>query len=159
MRGMCGGLLVHSRSLHASKLEGCGLASKSSGEKKKEKEKEEAPLDIMPPSDSSQMLEVDLGEYSVTVFQASSNTTMCFDFKVSGTIELKEKEDYEKAFEKYKQRIREQITSTIRSADNGDLTEPSLSLIKRIIFDRINSTMKKPLVHEILIPDFSFTQN
>jgi flagellar basal body-associated protein FliL len=142
-------------------LEGNTASPKSSAEKKKEKENDEAPIDLVPPSDASQMMEVDLGDYSVTVYKADSNSTIRFDFKVSGTIKLEDKKVFDEEFEKYKQRIREQVTSTIRNADWGDLTEPSLSVIKRTMLDRVRTTIsKKPqLIREILIPDFSFTQN
>jgi flagellar basal body-associated protein FliL len=134
--------------------EGAGLP-KSTAEKKKELVEPE----LQPGVESEKMIEVDLGEFSVTVFNAASNSTMRFDFKVVGTIENKEKKDYDELYEKHKQRVREQITTTIRSAEMADLIDPSLSVIKRSIQEKARQTLGRPLLKDILIPDFSFIEN
>jgi flagellar FliL protein len=99
-------------------------------------------------------LEIDLGEYSLTAFQPASNTTLLIDFHLYGTIATEEEHGFTEHFDSNKHRIRDQVITTIRSAELADLTDPGLGLIKRQILEKTNRALGKPLLQGIVFSDF-----
>lgn len=98
--------------------------------------------------------EIDLGEYSLSAFQPASNTTLLIDFHLYGTISAEEEHGFTEYFEVNKHRIRDQVITTIRSAELADLTDPGLGLIKRQILEKTNRALGKPLLQGIVFSDF-----
>jgi flagellar FliL protein len=98
--------------------------------------------------------EIDLGEFSLTAFQPASNTTLLIDFHLYGTIEGEAEQGFAEHYEANKHRIRDQVITTIRSAELADLTDPGLGLIKRQILEKTNRALGKPLLHGIVFSDF-----
>ena len=98
--------------------------------------------------------EIDLGEYSLTAFQPASNTTLLIDFHLYGTISAEEEHGFAEHFDSNKHRIRDQVITTIRSAELADLTDPGLGLIKRQILEKTNRALGKPLLQGIVFSDF-----
>lgn len=98
--------------------------------------------------------EIDLGEYSLSAFQPASNTTLLIDFHLYGTITAEEEHGFTEYFEVNKHRIRDQVITTIRSAELADLTDPGLGLIKRQILEKTNRALGKPLLQGIVFSDF-----
>ena len=98
--------------------------------------------------------EIDLGEFSLTAFQPASNTTLLIDFHLYGTIMGEEEHGFAEHYESNKHRIRDQVITTIRSAELADLTDPGLGLIKRQILEKTNRALGKPLLHGIVFSDF-----
>lgn len=99
-------------------------------------------------------LEIDMGEYSLTAFQPASSTTLLINFHLYGTIALEEEHYFMGGYEANKHRIRDQVLTTIRSAEIGDLTDPGLGLIKRQILEKTNRTLGKPVLQGIVFSDF-----
>ena len=122
-------------------------AAKSGGHAKKSSK-------FKPPDQS----EVDLGEFRVTAFQPLSNTTVRVDLHVYGTVAHGQEESFTSLFEAKKQRFRDQVILTIRSAEMADFTEPGLGLIKRRILETTNRTIGKPCLEAVLFSDFSFIE-
>jgi flagellar FliL protein len=102
--------------------------------------------------------EVDLGEFSVTAFQPTSNSTLRIDFHLFGTIRASEDKEFTRLMEESKHRFREQVLMTVRSAEITDVADPSLGLIKRQLLDKTNRTLGKPLLQSVIISDFSFVE-
>lgn len=98
--------------------------------------------------------EIDLGEFSLTAFQPATNTTLLIDFHLFGTIMGEEEQGFGEHYESNKHRIRDQVITTIRSAELADLTDPGLGLIKRQILEKTNRALGKPLLHGIVFSDF-----
>ncbi|HUY91748.1 MAG TPA: flagellar basal body-associated FliL family protein, partial [Pirellulales bacterium] len=98
--------------------------------------------------------EIDLGEFSLTAFQAASNTTLLIDFHLYGTIMGQEEPGFAERYESNKHRIRDQVITTIRSAELADLTDPGLGLIKRQILEKTHRALGKPLLQGIVFSDF-----
>jgi flagellar FliL protein len=103
--------------------------------------------------------EVDLKEYSITVYQPASNSTLRIDFHLHGIVEKAKESEFKKLFDENQARFREQVLVTVRSAEMADLTDPSLGLIKRTIFGKAKAILGKPLLKEILISDYSSLEN
>ena len=107
-------------------------------------------------------IEVDLNkpEYSVTVFQAASNSTMRIDFKLFGIVAKEDEANFKRLFEKHQARVREQVVQTIRGAQLADLNDdPSLGLIKRTILAKVNTILGEPLLKDLIISDFASLEN
>jgi flagellar FliL protein len=98
--------------------------------------------------------ETDLGEYSLSAFQPASNTTLLIDFHLYGTLSAEDETGFAEYFEANKHRIRDQVITTIRSAELADLTDPGLGLIKRQILEKTNRALGKPLLQGIVFSDF-----
>ena len=107
---------------------------------------------------SSDESEVDLGEFCVTAFQSTSNTTLRIDFHLYGTVKTDSQKDLLKLMEDNKHRFREQVLVIVRGAEITDLTDAGLGLMKRKILDRANRTLGKPLLQTVVVSDFSFIE-
>jgi flagellar FliL protein len=109
-------------------------------------------------NETPEQAEVDLGEFCVTAFQATSNSTLRIDFHLFGTIKAENQKEFAKLLEESKHRLREQILVTVRAAEVTDLTDAGLGLMKRKILDRANHTLGKPLLQSVVVSDFSFVE-
>ena len=98
--------------------------------------------------------EIDMGEYSLTAFQPASNTTLLINFHLYGTIAGEDEHFFAANYEANKHRIRDQVLTTIRSAEIADLTDPGLGLIKRQILEKTNRALGKPILQGIVFSDF-----
>jgi hypothetical protein len=118
-------------------------------------EKEAAPAEE---AETPSQAEVDLGEFSVTAFQPTSNSTLRIDFHLFGTVKAGDEKEFARLMEENKHRFREQVLMTARSAEITDLADASLGLIKRQIMDKTNRTLGKPLLRTVIMSDFSFVE-
>lgn len=103
-------------------------------------------------------VEVELGDYTITVSQANSNLALRVDFQLYGTVIEKEKGQLESAMERNKHRFRDQILIEIRNSDVEDLSDPALGLIKRRILEKSNALLGKPLLQSIVFSQFSYIE-
>jgi len=108
--------------------------------------------------DASTEAEVDLGDFSVTAYQRSSNTTLRIDFKLYGTVEEENRADFEQRRQANEHRFREQVIVTVRGSEVEDLTDAGLGLIKRRILERTNRAIGKPLLKNVIFSEFSFVE-
>jgi flagellar FliL protein len=104
-------------------------------------------------------VEVDLKEFSVTIYQPASNSTLRIDFHLHGIVATADKKDFDHLFELNQNRLREQVMVAVRSAEMADLTDPSLGLIKRTILEKARTILGKPLLQELIISDYSSMEN
>jgi flagellar FliL protein len=110
-------------------------------------------------SDGPTNVEVDLKEYSVTIYQPASNSTLRIDFRLTGVVAAENKKEFDHLFEVNQNRFREQVMVAVRSAEMADLTDPSLGLIKRTILEKAKHILGKPLLQELVISDYSSLEN
>ena len=105
-------------------------------------------------------VEVDLKEYSVTVFQAASNSTLRIDFHLYAVVAKDDESEFKKLLEKNQARLREQVVQTIRGAQLADLNDdPSMGLIKRTILGKAKTILGRPILKDLIISDFSSLEN
>lgn len=102
--------------------------------------------------------EVDLGQFSLTVYQPTSGTTLLVDFHLYGTIRSKEEAVFTERLEKHKHRIRDAVIVTVRSAETADFADPGLGLIKRQVLEKSNTLLGKRLLRSIMFSDFTFIE-
>lgn len=111
-----------------------------------------------PPSATKHRVERELGQFSVTTFHPTANTTMRIDFRLYGTIDTAEAEEFEVALEQNQHRIRDQVIVTIRSCELVDLTDAGLGLIKRRILEKTNQALGRPFLKGVVFSDFSYIE-
>ncbi len=151
-RGVRRGLPLHSVRLQ------CGCAW--SGAVKPPAEHKKGEAEPAGEGEGDGTVEIDLREYSVTVFQAASNSTMRIDFHLYGIVAKEKEPRFKQLLEKNQARLREQVVQTIRGAQLADLNDdPSLGLIKRTILAKVNTILGEPLLKDLIISDFASLEN
>jgi flagellar FliL protein len=102
--------------------------------------------------------EVTLGTYHIVSFNPKTAKGLSVDFELFGTVLAKEEPEFAHLYEAHQKRISEQITIAVRGLQTEDLADPGLGLIKRIILEKTNRALGKPLVREAVISQFSFIE-
>ena len=107
---------------------------------------------------AGEMVEVSLGAYHVLSTNLATGSRTNVSFELFATVMKNEENDFLDLFQASEQRIREQITVTVRGSDMTDLTDPTLGLIKRRILEKTNRALGKPLLREAIFSSFSFEE-
>jgi hypothetical protein len=103
-------------------------------------------------------VEVNLGAYHIVSFNPKTGKGLSVDFELFGTVLAEEKGDFDHLYVAHEKRVSEQITIAVRGLQVEDLADPGLGLIKRIILEKTNRALGKPLVREAVISQFSFIE-
>ncbi|NOY42859.1 MAG: hypothetical protein GXP26_13625 [Planctomycetes bacterium] len=110
------------------------------------------------PLATEDMREVSLDAFHVVAYNRDSGTSLNVDFKLFGLVLADEENEFMDLYTASTKRISEQISITVRGTDPADLTDPGLGLIKRKILEKTNRALGKPLLHEVIFSEFSFTE-
>jgi len=102
--------------------------------------------------------EVTLGSYHIVSFNPKTGTSLSIDFELFGAVLAEEEAEFSHLYTAHEKRISEQITIAVRGMEAADLTDPGLGLIKRIILEKTNRALGKPLVREAIVSQFSFME-
>jgi len=106
-----------------------------------------------------EFVEVELGKFSVMAFHPSTtNSTLVIDFHLYGAVLHADEPDFAALFEANEKRFRDEIITTVRSAELAELTDPGLGLIKRKFLATTNRLLGKPLLQAVVFSDFSFIE-
>jgi hypothetical protein len=108
---------------------------------------------------NSENVEIDLKEFSVTIFQPASNSTLRIDFHLWGVVARENEKEFKRLAEENQARFREQVGMSVRSVDMTDLNDPSLGLLKRTILTKTRQVLGKPLLQEVFITEYSTLEN
>jgi flagellar basal body-associated protein FliL len=117
-----------------------------------------APEETESEKESVAQTEVDLGAFSVTSFQPSSNSTFRIDFHLYGITNTPEKAQFLALLEENQHRFRDQVIVTVRSAEIADLSDAGLGQLKRKILEKTNRILGKPLLRSVIFSDFLFIE-
>jgi len=107
-------------------------------------------------SHAPNMLEVELGEYRITVTQPNGATALCVEFHLYGTVPEEEVEHTKHLIERNINRFRDQVLFEIRNSAPSDLADPGLALIKRRILEKSNTLFGKPILKSVIFSNFSY---
>ena len=108
--------------------------------------------------DAKKTVEIDLGQYSVTVTQPNSSTALLVDFLLVGTLLEEDEKECTAQFDRHVHRFRDQILFEIRNSGPADLADPGLGLIKRRILEKSNALFGKPILKSIVFSQFSYVE-
>lgn len=103
-------------------------------------------------------LEKHLGLYHVVSFNPTTQTSLNIDFELFGIVLAADEKEFQHMLELHEKRMNEQVTIAIRGMEAADFTDPGLGLIKRIILEKTNRALGKPLVREAVFSEFSFME-
>jgi Flagellar basal body-associated protein FliL len=121
-------------------------------------------------SPAREQTEVDLGAFSLTVYNPNANNNLLVDFHLYGTVmggasgeaasekEPSAEEDdaakLEKLLKGHKHRFRDLVIMIVRNSQITDLSDPGLGLLKRQILAKTNALLGEPLLKEVIFSDF-----
>jgi len=104
------------------------------------------------------LVEIPLGDYSITISQRGSSTALRADFTLAGTVLASEEADLSTMMIKYPARFREIVLYEFRNSEREDLDDPELGLIKRRILEKSNNLFGKQILKTLMVPDFSYIE-
>lgn len=105
---------------------------------------------------AAEVVEADLGEFSITGTQVSSGSTLRVALHLYGTVSGLDAERFEEKMKEIQHRFREQVIVTLRGAQATDLSDAGLGLLKRTILEKTNALLGEPLLKTIVFSEFSF---
>jgi hypothetical protein len=109
-------------------------------------------------SDSKPLIEIELGDFSITVTQPNSPTALRVDFMLWGTIKEADQPEVKSLFDRNIHRFRDMVLSEIRNLESTDLADPELTLIKRRILAKSNDLLGKPVLKSVVFSQFSYIE-
>ncbi|NQV25482.1 MAG: flagellar basal body-associated FliL family protein [Rhodopirellula sp.] len=125
-----------------------------------------APAEAVPVKDKTRhddseadLVEVEIHSFSVTNTTAAADTVIHISFKVHALLAADQENDFKKAVSAtHKVRVRESIETIFRSATMEDLTDSSLSTLKRLVREEINRVLRQSYVVSIVFNDYKTIQ-
>lgn len=103
-------------------------------------------------------VEIDLGDYSMTVGQRNASTALRVDFHLVGIVLSADESNIRNLMERFPGRFREIVLQEIRSADREDFDDAELGLIKRRILEKSNTLFGKHILKSLIVDDFSYIE-
>ena len=103
-------------------------------------------------------VEVSLGPYHIISFNPATGASMSIDFELFGVVLAADQAEFDERFKLHAKRLNEQVTIAIRGMESSDFTDPGLGLIKRVVLEKVNRALGKPLVREAVFSEFAFIE-
>jgi hypothetical protein len=104
------------------------------------------------------VMEVDLGNFTITNHRLPSEATFRTDFHLFGTVAEKDMPEFKTLFQRHERRFRDQVIVEIRNCDVTDLEDAGLGLIKRRFLEKSNALLGKPLLQSVIFADYTFVE-
>jgi len=102
---------------------------------------------------------VELGDFSVKVFNPVTRVMLRTDFRLEGVTSCEDHGEFERFIQGNHRFFREQVMVSVRNSDLDELTDPRLHLLKRRIVARVNLTMGEPFLKSVDIKDFNLFES
>lgn len=103
-------------------------------------------------------IEQSMGLYHVISFNPATGASMSVDFELFGVVLAADEAEFSERFGLHAKRLNEQVTIAIRGMESADFTDPGLGLIKRVVLEKVNRALGKPLVREAVFSEFAFIE-
>ena len=112
-----------------------------------------------PEGNDEELVEVEVHTFSVTNTTAAADTVVHISFRVHALLAGDQVTDFtRKVTTSHKVRVRESIETIFRSATMEDLTDSSLSTLKRLVQEEINRVLRQNYVVSIVFNDYKTIQ-
>ncbi len=105
-----------------------------------------------------QVVEVDLGKFTITNHRLTTESTLRTDFHLWGTVKEKDKSEFDELFQRNLNRFRNLVIEEIRNSKVSDLEDAGLGLIKRQFLAKSNVLLDKPLLRSVVFADYTFVE-
>ena len=119
---------------------------------------EQAEVDPHGAGGAQPTVELSLGPYHVIAFNPATGASMSIDFELFGVVLASDEAEFNERFGLHAKRLNEQVTIAIRGMESADFTDPGLGLIKRVVLEKVNRALGKPLVREAVFSEFAFIE-
>lgn len=100
---------------------------------------------------------VDLGMFSIRDYRPTRNETAKLYFSIHLAVTQGVSEKVAETLNLWNHRLRDQVIIAVRNSVTKDFQEPDLKLLRRRILLRVNRLLKKDLISEVLLTEFTFT--
>tara|TARA_R110002072_G_scaffold13481_3_gene56987 strand:- start:59174 stop:59728 length:555 start_codon:yes stop_codon:yes gene_type:complete len=118
-----------------------------------------AEKELTPKDDEEELVEVEVHSFSVTNTTAAADTVIHISFKVHALLASDQENEFKSAVtSSHKVRVRESIETIFRSATMEDLSDSSLSTLKRLVREEINRVLRQSYVVSIVFNDYKTIQ-
>ncbi len=105
--------------------------------------------------DDVELVEVELGQFNVTNRKAAPGSVLHISFTLFAVVAKDQQVAFDLAANtEHKARVRQAVDKVVRSSNLDDISDPSLSTIKRLIREEINKVLRKSYVVEVVIDGF-----
>ena len=112
-----------------------------------------------PADKDDELVEVEIHSFSVTNTTAAADTVIHISFKVHALLAKDQETKFKSAVSSsHKVRVRESIETIFRSATMEDLSDSSLSTLKRLVREEINRVLRQSYVVSIVFNDYKTIQ-
>lgn len=112
-----------------------------------------------PVEDEDELVEVEVHSFSVTNTSAAADTVVHISFKVHALLASGQESEFKKAVQtSHKVRVRESVETIFRSATMEDLSDSSLSTLKRLVREEINRVLRQSYVVSVVFNDYKTIQ-
>lgn len=112
-----------------------------------------------PAEEESELVEVEVHNFSVTNTTAAADTIIHISFKVHALMASDQEDNFKAAVQaSHKVRVREAVETIFRSATMEDLTDTSLSTLKRLVREEINRVLRQSYVVSVVFNDYKTIQ-
>lgn len=126
--------------------------------KKKQHAEEQAEKDHAH-DEAPETIEVDLGKFAVTATQPSTGIMLRISFSLWGTVTLEDEHHFAEAYERTKNRIRQEVIFIARQLDGESLADPNLGMLKRKILDKVNHALGHDYLQTVVFSEFSYVDH
>lgn len=119
------------------------------------------PVEEDPKTDASEeeLVEIEVHSFNVTNTTAAADTVIHISFKVHALLASDQQDEFkEKVNSSHKVRVRESVETIFRSATMEDLSDSSLSTLRRLVREEINRVLRQSYVVSIVFNDYKTIQ-
>lgn len=127
------------------------LAGCSGGEKEEAHADEEEEM----AAGVESMVEVDLGDFTVTDRDAKAKRTRFVALHVFAVVPKEKAEEFTHTHEAYRERVRGCVISLVRQTESRELADPDLKLLRSKLASALRREMKTDLLEQVVFGDFT----
>ena len=100
---------------------------------------------------------IDLGSFAIRDYRPMRNETAKLNFSIHLSLSELAPDMVAEQLEHWRHRLRDQVIIAVRKSLAIDFQQPGLDVLRRRILLRLNRVLKKPLIAEALLPEFTYT--
>jgi len=98
-----------------------------------------------------------LGSFAIRDYRPTRNETAKLNFSMHVSLSESAPDMVAEQLEHWRHRLRDQVIIAVRKSLAIDFQQPGLDVLRRRILLRLNRVLKKPLIAEALLPEFTYT--
>ena len=100
-------------------------------------------------------IEVEVDSFNVTNTRSAADAIVHVSFKLVAVVAKGQEVEFDQAANKtHKARVRQAVIEVARSATMEDLADPNLTTFKRLIQEKINKSLRRSYVVEVIVSEF-----